>query len=236
MFMRTLVLFLTLASAVVCAEEEPASKWSGDAELGYMKTTGNTDTKSLHAKGKLINERTKWRHTVTGEVVNKSDSGDKTAERYLATGKTDYKINDRSYVFVMLSYEDDKFSGYEYQSSEVLGYGYSVIKEENLKLDLEAGAGARQSKPESDSRINEGVVKGAANLEWKISDTTTFTQLLSVEAGEDITVGRSASGLVVRIIGNLAAKFSFNVKHTSDVEPGFDKTDTESVVTLVYSF
>lgn len=227
--------------SVIAADKEKEilpgeSKWSGEAELGYLRTSGNTDTESVNAKGKVVNERHKWRHTGTLETVNKSDRDVKTAERYLATFKSDYKIDDRSYFFGILTYEDDRFSGYEYQVSEVLGYGYTVIKRDDLILDLEAGAGARQSKLETGASVNEALFKGAANLEWKLSDTSTFIQNLSVEAGDDITITRSLTALKMQIVGNLAAKLSHSIKHTSDVPAGFDDTDTESAVTLVYSF
>ncbi len=225
-----------VASPAIQAEETAVSKWSGEAELGYLKTSGNTDTESLHVRGKIVNERKKWRHTGTLEVVDKNDAGINTAKRWFITGKSDYSINDRSYLFGMISYEDDRFSGYDYQVSEILGYGYHVIKRDDLKLDVEIGAGARQSKLLTGGSTSEGVIKGAADLAWKISETATFLQHLSVEAGEDNTISRSVTGLKMQIVGNLSAKFSHSIKHSSDVPAGIDKTDTETVATLVYNF
>lgn len=218
------------------AEEVPVSKWSGDAELGYLRTTGNTDTESLHARGKIVNEREMWRHTGTLEITNKQDSGVDTADRWYVTGKSDYNINDASYLFGLLSYEDDAFSGYEYQANAVLGYGYHVIKQDNLTLDLEGGVGARRSKLLNDGSNTEGLVRGAADLKWVISPTSTFSQLLTVEVGEDSTISRSVSALTMQIVGNLAAKLAHTIRHASEVPPGIDKTDTETVATLVYSF
>ncbi len=236
MLKKILIMSGLLIAGSVSAAETKDSKWSGDAELGYLKTTGNTETESLHLKGKIINDRNKWRHTATLEIVDKSDNNTTTAKRWYITGKSDYKIDDKSYLFVLLSYEDDEFSGYEYQTNEVFGYGYTVIKQEDLILALEAGAGARQSKPINASSTNEGIIRGAANLEWKISKTSTFNQLLSVDVGEDSTISRSASTLTMNIVGNLSAKISYSIKHTSDVPPAIEKKDTETIVTLVYKF
>ena len=231
-----LIIPLVLASSTLYAVETPTPNWKGEAELGYMKTTGNTETESFHAKGKVINNRVQWRHTVIAEISNKNNSDVSTAERYFLSGKSDYKINDLSFLFASINYEDDRFSGYAYQVSEVIGYGYNVIKKDHLKLDLEAGAGARQSKLDSGTSNNEGLVKGSANLDWKISDTTIFIQYLSLEVGEDITISRSKTALKIQIVGNLAAKISHDIKHSSDVPVGFNKTDSESIVTLVYGF
>lgn len=225
-----------LSAPLAFAEEATDSKWSGEAELGYLKTTGNTDSESLHARAKVVNERKKWRHTGTIEAVNKTDQGTNTAKRWLLTGKSDYKIDDRSYFFLMLRYEDDRFSGYDYQVSEVIGYGYTVVKTDTVKLDTEVGAGARQSKLLNGGSTSEGVVRGSADLDWKLSETATFLQHLSVEAGEDSTISRSVTGLKMQIVGNLSAKLTHSIRHASDVPAGFDKTDTESIVTLVYNF
>ena len=236
MFRKFLLTLVLLSPFVIYAQEPSSSKWTGEAELGYLKTSGNTDTESLHAKGKIVNERPKWRHTGTIEVVNKSDKGVDTADRLYVTGKSDYQINGRSYLFVMLSYDDDRFSGFDYQTTESVGYGYHVIKEEDLRLDVEVGAGDRQNKFADGRTSSEGLLRAAGDLEWKLSKTSTFTQALSVESGEDVTISRSLTGLKMQINGNLAAKLAYNVKHTSDVPPGFEKTDKESIVTLVYSF
>lgn len=229
-------ILLSLAT-MAQAEEKPDSKWSGEAELGYLKTTGNTETESLHAKGKLVNDRKKWKHTGTIEITDKSDTGATTAKRWYLTGKSDYKIDELSYLFISLTYEDDEFSGYNYQATETVGYGYHAIRKEDLKLDLEAGVGARQSELTTTGSSNsEGLIRGAADLEWKISKTSTFTQFLSVEAGEDNTISRSVTALKMQIVGSLSAKLSHSIKHSTDVPVGTEKTDTESVVTLVYSF
>ena len=237
MFKKLLIPFILLTPIAGHAEEASVNKWSGEAELGYLKTSGNTDTESLHAKGKLVNERKRWKHTATLEVTDKSDNGVTSASRWYLTGKSDYKIDDLSYLFGTVSYENDDFSGYDYQITEVVGYGYHAIKKEDLKLDLEAGVGARQSKLSSTGTSNsEGMITGAANLEWVISKTSTFTQLLSVEAGEDSTISRSVTALKMQIVGNLSAKLSHSIKHSSDVPVGTEKKDTESVITLVYNF
>lgn len=227
---------LVLPCSVIAAEDKPASKWGGEAELGYLKTTGNTETESLHFKGKIVNERKKWKHTATLEVTDKSDRDIQTAKRWYVTGKSDYSLNDVSYLFISLTYEDDRFSGYDYQATGTFGYGHHVIKREDMKLDLEAGVGTRQSKLVTGESNSEGIVKGALDFDWKLSNSSTFLQFLSVEAGEDNTISRSVTALKMQIIGRLAAKLSYTVKHSTDVPPGVEKTDTESVITLVYDF
>lgn len=49
-------------------------------------------------------------------------------------------------MFGLVSYENDRFAGFNYRMSETLGYGYRVISQDTLTLDLEAGPGARQTQ------------------------------------------------------------------------------------------
>lgn len=136
----------------------------------------------------------------------------------------------------MINYEDDKFSGYDYRVSEALGYGRRVIDEPTLMLSLEIGPGARQSKLETGGSDNEMTARGAAKLEWKIAETSTFTEDLTTDVGEDVTVTKSITALRAQINGSLATKITYTIKNTSDVPVGVRKTDTETAVTLVYSF
>ncbi|VAW85803.1 hypothetical protein MNBD_GAMMA16-2122 [hydrothermal vent metagenome] len=213
-----------------------ASNWSGEAELGLVVTTGNTETQSVNAKTKVINERASWRHTFVATALSTADEIRTTSEKYFLSGQSDYKFSEFDYFFGIVSYEDDRFSGYEYQVSEVLGYGRRVIHEPSLTLDLEGGPGARQSKIIDGDSDNELIVRLGANLEWKISDSASFSEKLSTEIGEDTTITKSITALKAQIVGSLAMKVSLTIKHTSEVPANSKKTDSETALTLVYSF
>lgn len=214
-----------------------ADSWKGDAELGILATNGNTKTKNITAKGQAVNERDLWRHTLKAEILNSSDTGVTTAERYNASGKSDYKLTEKSFVFGLLTYENDRFSGYDYRTTETLGYGRNIIKSDNLNLDLEAGLGARQSKvTDTGDKLNEGLLHLAGNLGWKLSDTSTFTEELSSDVGKESTVSKSVTGLKTQIMGNLASKITYTAKYTTKVPSSVRQFDTETAVTLVYSF
>jgi len=213
-----------------------ASSWSGEAELGLVLTTGNTETQSINAKTKVINERAAWRHTFAATVLNTADDVRTTSEKYFLSGQSDYKFSEFEYFFGIVTYEDDRFSGYDYQVSEVLGYGRRIIHEPSLTLDLEGGPGARQSKTTNGDSDNELIVRLAGNLEWKISDSADFSEQLSTEIGEDKTITKSITALKAQIVGSLAMKVSLTIKHTSEVPMGNKKTDSETALTLVYSF
>ncbi len=221
---------------VSAAEEPAAAQWKASAELGYVSTSGNTETETLNAKAMASTERKQWRHKLEVTALKASDETGTTAEKYSLTGQSDYKLKKPNYLFVIVSYEDDKFSGYDYQLSESIGYGRRVIEETGLSLDLEIGPGARQTKLDSGQSENEGLVRGAAKLDWAVSKTSQFTEALTVESGEDVTITKSVTGLSSQINGSLSMKITYTYKNTSEVPVGVDDTDTETAVTLVYKF
>lgn len=228
---------MACASAAI-ADDELDMGWHAEVSAGIIMTSGNTDTDSLNANAQVINEREYWRHTGKAEAYNSSQDGNTTAERYFGSVKSDYKLGGgANYIFGLLQYESDRFSGYDYESSQTVGYGRNVIKRPDMTLDLEIGAGARQRKERltGDSE-NEAIIRGAGAFEWAFSEQATFAQQLSVEAGDDATITTSLTSLTSQLVGNLAARLAVRVKHVSDVPEGVENTDTETTATLVYKF
>ena len=227
---------LLLTTPLSAAEQTSSASWKGEAELGFISTSGNTETETLNAKAKLVNERDKWKHTFIVEATRASDNDVVTAQRYFASGKTDYKYGDKSYIFGLLKYEDDRFSGYNYQASLVMGYGHKIIKREDLMLDAEVGAGTRQSELDSGEKDDEAILYAGMDLDWKISKSTSFNEKLTVEAGDEATITKSVTALKSKINAKLASKITYTIKHVSEVPVGVEKTDKEIAVTLVYNF
>jgi putative salt-induced outer membrane protein len=242
MFGYRMILSVLAISAAATASAETAAPdaavldaaWKGNVEIGYVTTSGNTETESLNAKAKAETEREKWRHTVNLEALNSSDKNVTTAERYMLSGQSSFKMGPKNFFFVLLSYEDDRFSGYDYRVTESVGYGRRVLGEPTLTLDLEIGPGARQSKLDSGVNEDESLMRGAAKLMWKVSDTSKFTEDFSTEVGENETVTKSVTALSAKVNGSLSTKVSYTIKNTSDVPLGFKKTDSEMAVTLVF--
>lgn len=208
--------------------------WEAAAELGFVKTDGNSDTETLNAKLKASTSYTKWQHTLSLETLSSSSNDVRSAEKYLVEGQSDREINDRSYFLGVATWEKDKFNGYDYQASVALGYGYKVIQDDAMTLRLEVAPGYRVSEFESGNNEEDGILRLVEKFSWKVSDTSTIDQLLSTEAGDSNTITRFGLSVTSQIAGALSMKVGYNLKHSSDVPPGAEKTDRETSVTLVY--
>ena len=228
-------MMIAVTGSVFAAEASPKS-WKGNAELGIVKTSGNTTTQSISANADIIYERNRWRHNGKIEILNTSSDNITSAERYTVTGKSDYKLDVLSYIFASIGYENDRFAGFDYRTTEVLGYGRRVINRDAVTLDLEAGPGARQTKFRNGDSTSEAIGRVAAMFAWKVSDTATFTEDLSSDIGQDATINKSVTALRTQVAGNLAMKASITVRNISKVPIGTKKTDSETALTLVYGF
>ncbi len=228
---------MLITTNVHAAEEQPRELWEASAELGFVSTTGNTETETLNAKAEASTDRDQWRHAIEAATLKSSDADTTTAQKFTLSGQSDYKLEGKkNYLFGLVSYENEKFSGYDYRVTETIGYGRRVIEDEDLKLDLEIGPGARQSKLDSGESDSEGLIYAAAKLKWQVGKNSQFREVLTVDAGEDVTVTKSVTSLSSKVNGNLSMKVTFTYKNTSDVPVGVEETDTETGVTLVYAF
>ncbi len=231
-----LVASILVSGQVIAEDAKMTSEWEASAELGFVSTSGNTETETLNGKIEATKDGKTWRHEGEATALKSSDELGTTAEKYTLSAQSSYKLTEPNFLFGNISYENDKFSGYQYRVTETIGYGRRVISDESMKLDLEIGPGARQSKLDNGDTESEGIVRGAAKFKWKISPTSKFSEVLTVEAGEDVTVTKSVTSLSSKINSALSMKITFTYKNTSEVPVGVEETDTETAVTLVYSF
>ncbi|HEX6550882.1 MAG TPA: DUF481 domain-containing protein [Gammaproteobacteria bacterium] len=210
--------------------------WQGSVALGYLHTTGNSNTVSLNSKAIAGYKRGNWQDSLSLTALNASQDNQRTAESYEGNGQSNYSLTDNNYLFGVVDYLSDRFSGYGRRTTEVFGYGRRLLNSDTQHLDIELGAGARQTRytdNSSDSRIIERV---AVNYLWNFSDTSNFSENLSVEHGTDNTFTQSVTALTANLAGSFALSVSYTVKHNSTALPGFKNTDTITAVSLVYSF
>ncbi|AZT84940.1 DUF481 domain-containing protein [Marinobacter sp. NP-4(2019)] len=230
-----------LMSPLAIAESKD---WKGEAELGVLKTTGNTEETNTNGRLGLVHEVIDWRNIGDFRSAYSEAEDETTAERYRADLETNYKFDENQYWFLRGGYEDDRFSGYDFQSSATTGYGNRILRwgDESF-LDLSVGAGYRFNKleePDEDGNRDEeeAIARLAAQFDYALSETSLFRQKLSSEIGldENNVITESETSLQASVVGNLSLKVAYRVKHVSDAPPDSDKTDTETSLSLLYGF
>ena len=237
MILRVISVLAALSVSVsAMAQEEPQGPWSGKATLGYLATSGNTENSTLNTAVEVGFETGAWQHLANAAAVHSKESETTTAESYALGWKTERNLSDIDFVFGRLNWRKDRFSGYDSQFSQTIGYGRHVIKTDKHVLNLEVGAGARQSELSSGITESEAIFRGGAYYKWLFSETAEFRQDLTTEAGSENTYLESVTAISAKLLGDLALVASYTIKHNTDVAAPTEKTDTYTALSLEYSF
>jgi putative salt-induced outer membrane protein len=218
------------------AATEPTGPWSGNVRLGYIATTGNTETSNANFAFGVDYQVERWTHGLTGSAVGASQDNETTAEAYTLGWRSKRDLTERDYLFGRVDWLKDKFSGYDQQLSQSVGYGRRVIMQPHQTLNLEIGPGARQSELRNGDEEKEVIVRLGANYAYHFNENARFNFDLGVQAGEENTFTEAVAGLTTRLYGNLAAVLSYTLRNNTDVPDDTEKTDTMTSVSLEYSF
>lgn len=235
-------IFLIVAGAVLTApavaQTPPSDPLTGKAALGYIATSGNTESTSANASFSIDYARVNWSHGVDLSAIAASTDDETTAEAYQFQYEARRAFGDVrfNYLFTTLAWKRDRFSGFPEQLSETIGYGRRLIASDRHVFDAGLGLGARQAQRLDGVRERDAIVRGTADYLWTLTDTTQFEQALVVESGSNNTMLETRSALRARIVGSVALVLSYRFKRNSAASAGAVSSDRFSSIALEYAF
>jgi len=230
---------LAFAAPLFAQEEEAAeeeSPWSGSVKLGYLATSGNTESSSLNSGFEINYKLELWEHQAKAAAIYSTESNVTTAEAYDFGWKSARNLTEHDFLFGRLDWRKDRFGGITEQFSQSVGYGRRLIDTDKHQLNGELGIGARQSDLADSTEESDTIYTGRLTYAWQISETASFGQSLLVESGSSNTFTESVTDLRAQLLGSLALVASYTVRRNSDVLPGTEKTDTRTALSLEYAF
>lgn len=210
--------------------------WSGRAELGGYRTSGNSDTLGLSAVVDANREGLNWRHKFHAQADYTENLGITTREHYLASYEPNYKIDERLYIYGAGQFEADRFLGYYDRVSASVGAGYSAIKSPAIRLDIELGPAYRHTYFTDGTVQDSPAARGTVDFRWKLLSGLSLSQTASAYAQRYNSTVSSTSAVNAKLIGPLSAQLSYYVQYESQPPVGSVSTDTTSRASLVYSF
>lgn len=242
------------------AEEKPSLTIS--AELGMLFKTGNAKSGDIKAGLNIKHEEGQWLNLVAfnalAKKVEEEDEGtgkksfESTDNKWDILGQTNYSLEDggKNYIYGNAYYEQDKFSGFEYQTSASVGWGRHLWETETssffadigpgIKYDVRSAVDATDTAPAVKETGESAVIVQAQALYTKqINEFVEFKQYFVAKQAfesDKNSVYKSETSLTTKLIDSLQFKFAFRVDYDTEVEEGFENTNTETSVTLVYSF
>lgn len=250
--LSTSLVRLALVAAVSASAHAADSPWSGNAAVGLVSSGGNTQSQSQNAEygllygkadaawafssaGKLLQSRSR----VTTELADGSESEQTqtTAENYRANLRVERRLDAQNYFFTHADFVKDLFASVRTTTSQTIGYGRRLLARDDLSLDLELGAGARQEEAqETRTTVSEAIGQFGVRFAVKWGDRAQLSELVSVQYGEQNTVTDSQTRLKLAVVGSVWAQLGFDLRNNSDTGPDEEANDTTTSISLLWEF
>ncbi|MEJ5977119.1 DUF481 domain-containing protein [Novosphingobium sp. PS1R-30] len=210
--------------------------WKGEVEFGASRSTGSTTNFGLLGSLDLKREGIDWTHQLSARAEVQSTNGITTAERTFAAWQPNYRVQAKTYAYGLAQYEHDPFAGYDSRYTLGGGLGYRALSSDRVKLEFEGGPTLRRVL-EVDGDVQSRLAgRGSMNFAWRVTPTLSFSQKTAVyvEGADGNVVANTA--LDTKLIGNLKARFSYNVQYERNPPIGTAGVNTQSRATFVYGF
>jgi putative salt-induced outer membrane protein len=249
--LRSVIGALLIAAPLVASADDLPQGFSGKGQAGYVMSRGNSDTDAANAKIDLFLLSPEWKHQFTLEGLFGRSAQVTSAERWDLRLQSDYTINTKLFAFGALAYQDDRFSGFQYQGSASGGLGYKFFDSTTTKLAAQLGVGYRVLRPETlvkDDNTGEVIdriplqreseVVGTAGVDFmhQFNASTKLTNKLIVESGSSNTSIKNDLALQVSMSKKLALAAGYSVVHNTKPADDVKRTDTTTTLNVVYAF
>ncbi|MCW8866727.1 MAG: DUF481 domain-containing protein [Colwellia sp.] len=228
---------------------------TGSAELGFLYKTGNSNSGDMKSGVDLHFENGRWLSLLNVDLlIKKADVKDSngdthfetTDQKWTFTSQTNYSLDsgEKNYIFGNVWYEDSEFNSFVSQSSVSTGWGRHWYKSKQASLWADIGPGYKRDlfrKTETDPEKTEDswIVQMQALYIRKLGEHVEFKQFLSAKhalSAADNSVYKAETSVTTKLISTLQLKFTFTVDYNTKVEENKENMDTQTAVTLVYSF
>jgi len=229
---------------------------TGSAELGFLYKTGNTHSADIKTGIDLRFEQDRWSSLLNIDLlIKKTDITDKntgdlhfktTDQKWTIASQTNYSLDSsqKNYIYGTAWYEENEFSSFIKQNSVSSGWGRHWYKTNKASLWGDIGPGFKSDKfratdDEPTKTITSWIIQAQALYIRKLGDNVELKQYLSAKKAIKVGVNsiyKAETSLTTKLISTLQLKFTFTVNYNTDIEDDKKNVDTQTAVTLVYSF
>jgi putative salt-induced outer membrane protein YdiY len=249
------------APACDCPAPKNPEDWGTSLALGFTLTEGNSNTLlltsaltasrekngnlwDLRLAGAYGENEVESTNTVDGVETTTSENQQSVGE-IVALAKYGRLLSERAYVGAQADFLHDALQDIKYRVTLGVPFGYFLIKDDNLRLNVEAGPSYTFSKVGQDE-LNSAGWFASQRLEWDISETAKVFEQVTYNGsfeGQDLEDGRSFSasdnyyvvaeaGLEAALSSSMSLVVSVRDDYINIVDPANERNDL-SVVTAI---
>ncbi|MFN3388853.1 MAG: YdiY family protein [Allosphingosinicella sp.] len=211
-------------------------QWKGQVELGASRSTGRSDNLGVYTALGFQREGIDWRHNVAARAELQRSRGVSTTERVFASWQPNYKIGRRLYGYGLGQYEYDPIQGFDGRYTAGGGLGYQLVDAGPTRLEVEGGPAFRHTDRVGLDGHSNLATRASVNFRWTIAPELELKQTSALYLERGDSNASALTTLDARLFGPLKARFSYDVRYESGEGGAADSLDTQSRVTLVYSF
>ena len=169
-----------------------------------------------------------------------------TDQKWTLDSQTHYNLanKEKNYVYGNIWYEENKFSSFVRQSSVSTGWGRHWYKSSDASLWGDIGPGyksdlVKATSTEPQRTAKTFIVQTQALYIRKINKHVELKQNIIIKQALNSienSIYKAETTVTTKLISTLQLKFTFILDYNTKVENNKENLDTQTAVTLVYSF
>lgn len=225
--------------------------WAVRALAGFTKTSGTSDTTAFNGAFHAAHTVDQWKFLFGAQALYSSTQNVSSAQDIGAEFQANYNISDRLYWFGGLSYDNNKFSGFQYQELVDTGVGYQFFNDDDTKLSGQVGIGEQRQEPETIApnpfyppgplllrtplgSTSNVAATAAVNFEHSFNDSTKVLASGSIMSSSADTMTTLGVGLQVNMSHRLSLVAAYQLVSNSKVPEGISKSSGLTTLNLAY--
>lgn len=228
------------------AAEEPSQptegffafgEWTGAVTAAAVTSSGNSENLAVGGAFNAEKVAGKLTHGFNGYIDFGRSAGVQNQKRWGASYQLDYALDDRTYAYSRLAFDEDEFSGFDYRLFAGLGLGHFLYKSEPFTWKIEGGPGFQYSPIDDTRDVQEELaVYASSETDWIIREGLKFEQNFAVTWTDPTTTFLSVTSLTTALTKTLATGVSFEYRYETSPPLGRQNTDTVLRANLSYGF
>ena len=229
---------------------------TGSAELGLLYKTGNTHSADIKTGIDIRFEKDRWSSLLNIDLlIKKTDIADEdtdklhfktTDQKWAIASQTNYSLDnsEKNYMYGNFWLEKNQFSSFNNQSSISTGWGRHWYKTHNASLWGDIGPGFKRDQLKNTDEdpkktITSWIIQAQAIYIRKLGEHVELKQYFSAKQAintDENSIYKAETSMTTKLISTLQVKFTFTVNYNTNIEDKKKNLDTQTAVTLVYSF
>ena len=235
-----LVAVAALVPLMALAQEpEPADVWSGAAEVSFVSTSGNTDTRTLGVGGEIEYRPTAWSGLAKIAFIESEADAVVNARSFSALLQVSRPFSPQLEAYGRVGYLKDTFAGIEDRISSDGGISYAIATTVRHSLTTLIGFGFTREVRLGADDLSLVTANTTLQYSWALSETSALTDEMAATADvKNAGDWRFTNdvGLTAGLNGIFSLRLSQKLTYLNEPVPGFRQTDVVVAAALLASF